>query len=178
MAARAYGLFKPSSAATPIVGAYDALATVTVGAGGQSSITFSGIPQTYTHLQVRGNAITGALGWVTLRFNGDSGSNYAFHEFRGDGSVASANQVSSGVGYQSFLHNTTVGSGVINILDYANANKNKTAQALGGYDANGSGYISATSGLWLNNSVINSFTIYSTTSTFSQYSTFSLYGVR
>jgi hypothetical protein len=169
---------KTGHLSVPIQGSYDALATVTVPSGGTSTITFSGLPTTYKHLQLRGDVITGTLGWVTLRFNGDSGSNYSFHELRGDGSTASANQVAPASAYQSFLHNTTVGSGIIDILDYTNINKNKTARTLGGYDANGSGYISMTSGVWINTNAINSITITSSTSTFSQYSTFSLYGVR
>ena len=32
---------------------FDSIATVTVGAGGSSSITFSSIPSTYKHLQIR-----------------------------------------------------------------------------------------------------------------------------
>jgi len=159
-------------------GAFDALGSVTVGAGGQSSITFSAIPQTYTHLQIRAIVVTGALGWVTLRFNGDTGNNYSFHELRGDGSSASSSAGTSGGDIQAWLHNTTAGSAIVDILDYASPNKNKTARTLGGYDANGSGYIDLTSGLWMNTSAINSITIGSTTSTFSQYSQFALYGVK
>lgn len=32
---------------------YDSIATTTVGAGGAASITFSSIPSTYQHLQIR-----------------------------------------------------------------------------------------------------------------------------
>ena len=68
-------LFAPS-------GAYDSIATTTVGAGGASSITFSSIPSTYTHLQVRITA-KGNRGIVIenayLTFNGDSGTNYNAH---------------------------------------------------------------------------------------------------
>ena len=35
---------------------YYQIGTTTVGAGGSSSITFSSIPATYTHLQIRGIA--------------------------------------------------------------------------------------------------------------------------
>ena len=36
---------------------YESIATTTVGAGGSSSISFTSIPSTYTHLQVRGLTI-------------------------------------------------------------------------------------------------------------------------
>ena len=159
-------------------GNYTSIATQTVGSGGASSVTFSSIPGTYTHLQIRATVVTGAVGWVTLRFNGDTGNDYSFHELRGDGSSASSSGGASSGDIQAWLHNTTAGSAIVDILDYASPNKNKTARTLGGYDANGSGYIDLTSGLWMNTSAINSITIGSTTSTFSQYTNFSLYGVR
>ena len=71
-------------------GAYDALATVTVGSTSLSSIVFSGIPTGYKHLQVRyivKSARTGnPLDELNLRFNGDTGTNYAQHALAGDGS--------------------------------------------------------------------------------------------
>ena len=44
---------------TPVLNSYESIATVTVGAGGTSTITFSSIPTGYTHLQIRGIAQIG-----------------------------------------------------------------------------------------------------------------------
>ena len=68
------------SAAGP-VGAYDALATVTVGSGGVSSITFAGIPTGYKHLQIRQIAkSTNTGGYILLRPNNDSTyTNFYWH---------------------------------------------------------------------------------------------------
>jgi hypothetical protein len=74
-------------------GAYDSLATVTIGATGVSSVTFAGIPNTYKHLQIRAtlktNRATFGNDGLYLKVNGAS-SNYAFHYVLGDGAATSA----------------------------------------------------------------------------------------
>ena len=40
-----------------VTNSYESIATVTVGSGGSSSLTFSSIPATYTHLQIRYMAV-------------------------------------------------------------------------------------------------------------------------
>jgi hypothetical protein len=71
-------LFAPS-------GAYDSIATTTLSSPA-ASITFSSIPATYTHLQIRGIArSTAAAGNVSIAYNSDTGSNYAGHDLYGDG---------------------------------------------------------------------------------------------
>ena len=188
--ARGYGLLNFQSSATPIIGAYDALATVTVPSGGVSSITFSGIPSTYTHLQLRGFALetAGANGiYMVIRANSDSGANYSSHSLYGNGSGASAN---GGGSQTSFFTGPNSGPTsnsnptvlVMDLLDYSNTSKYKTFRTLIGCDNNGSGSVDLASGSWQNTSAITSLTFlaYSqgVASTFAQYSTFSLYGVR
>lgn len=168
-------LFAPS-------GAYDSIATTTVGAGGTSSITFSSIPSTYTHLQIRGLSLNSANVDYVLRYNGDSGSNYRGHVLYGDGSSAIAANTFGGT-YTgndiAFNSGTTYPVAfVTDILDYANTNKNKTLRGLYGTDANGSGQIVLISGLWMNTSAVTSITITAVSGTFSQYSSFALYGVK
>ena len=174
-------------------GAFDALGSVTVGSGGQSSITFSAIPQTYTHLQLRyigqSNRTAYPLDETHIQFNGDTGANYAQHALYGNGASAAATNVTSGtdieLGY-GFLGDTSsnvFGVGVLDILDYTNANKNKVIRFLGGIDMNGTissygGRVGISSGLWLNTSSISSFKLFSPNGNFNQYSNFSLYGIR
>jgi hypothetical protein len=170
-------LFAPS-------GAYDSIATVTVGTA-QSTITFSSIPATYTHLQVRyiSNNTVNAY-YINCRFNGDSGSNYAAHELSGSGTAASASGAASQTSFQFPRSSSGASSalifagGVVDILDYANTNKYKTTRGLGGYDANGSGAVDFESGLWMNTAAITSIVLSSATGNFAQYSSFALYGIR
>jgi hypothetical protein len=68
---------------------------------------------------------------------------------------------------------------VIDILDYANTNKNKTIRSLAGSDANGSGTIWFGSIAWLSTSAITSLSFnIESGSNFTQYSSFALYGIK
>jgi hypothetical protein len=174
-------------------GAYDALATVTVPSGGAASVTFSGIPTGYKHLQVRyivqTNRGTYGISEYALNFNGDTSSNYSYHELQGDGSGASglgfANQTAiRGDGTIGTTTGGTFGAGVLDILDYANTNKYKTTRMLEGVDINGTiagygGRLALISGNWRNTNAITSMTFIPYTGTlFSQYSQFALYGIK
>jgi len=166
-------------------GNYTSIATQTVGSGGAASITFSSIPSTYTHLQLRIFAQTSRSGAITdgmnIQFNGDTGSNYSQHWLQGNGSAVTS------YGYASQTRGWLGGSGgasgyfsanIVDILDYTNTNKYKTHRCLMGTDANGSGLIEIGSGVWLNTSAITSFTILPDYSPYVQYSSFALYGVK
>jgi len=166
---------------------FESIATTTVGAGGSATITFSSIPATYTHLQIRALARTNRSAGVdimTMRMNGDTGNNYADHLVYGDGSTV---QVDLNTSYPTIniqrvasdnLSASIFSPFVIDILDYANTNKNKTVRYLGGYDANGSGRMVFGSGLWRNTSAITTITLESAySSTYNQYSSFALYGI-
>jgi flagellar hook-associated protein 2 len=78
---------------TPTTG-FVSISTVTVGSGGSAAITFSGIPQVYKHLQIRGilrgSATTTSNDQVRIRFNDDSANNYAYHMLLGSGSAATS----------------------------------------------------------------------------------------
>jgi hypothetical protein len=134
-------------------GAYESIATETVGGGGSSSITFSSIPSTYTHLQVRCvTRSSGAAANSVLTFNGDTGNNYASHWLTGNGSAASSGSSTSRASmYIDILGANASGAmwsaDVVDILDYTNTNKNKTIRVLAGQDFNGSGTIWLASGL-------------------------------
>jgi hypothetical protein len=162
-------------------GSYESIATVTVGSGGSSSIDFTSIPSTYSHLQIRGWAQSGATPRIYLRYNGDTASNYTYHflEGNGSGAVASAgaNQTENWLFINGFVATNTPAPFVIDILDYANTNKFKTIRSLHGNDNNSSGNLALGSGLWRSTSAISSIKLFPSSSTFSQYSHFALYGV-
>jgi hypothetical protein len=170
---------------TPTTG-YVSIATQTAGAGGSSSITFSAIPSSYKHLQIRaiGRDDT-APSDAKYTFNGDTGSNYSFHLLVGNGSTAASYNATS----QTFLRgapycDTTAnvfGSGVTDILDYQNTNKYKTVRTLTGMDNSTANYgqIQFYSGLWMSTSAITSITITpSGGGVWTQYSSFALYGIQ
>jgi hypothetical protein len=166
-------------------GAYDALATVTVGATAVASITFAGIPNTYKHLQLRSSLLTASGGQVVrIQFNGNTSSVYAAHSLNGNGTSAAADAVTSQSGGVLFGRvvgtSTTSPTGIItDILDYGSTTKNKVVRSLGGLDANGSGEINLISSLWPNTSAINSIVITTFGGVnFTQYSQFSLFGVK
>jgi hypothetical protein len=165
-------------------GAYESIATTTVGAGGTASITFSSIPQTYTHLQIRGMSVgTAGSQDVLMYVNGvNTSNNYSWHELRGNGSAASAgNGTNTAAMYvaSNSTDPTYPTASVVDILDYTNTSKNKTIRVLEGRDTNGGGSISLFSGQYLSTSAITSITIYTPGAyALNQYSQFALYGIR
>jgi hypothetical protein len=172
--------------------AYESIATVTVGGGGVSSVEFTSIPSTYTHLQLRilsrsPYSATVEFDSLTLRVNGDTGSNYSFHGLRGNGSTASADANSS-IAFTKLAeqvddaYSASIFTGVvIDLLDYANTSKYKTFRSLGGADTNGAGSVALYSGLWQSTSAVTSLKFFSGTGLargFNQYSSFALYGIK
>ena len=163
---------------------YESIATVTVGAGGSSSISFTSIPSTYKHLQIRwlsGDNRSGANDSpIYIQFNSDTSNNYADHQLGGDGS--SAYSYASTSQPKTWLYGggaTAFGAGITDILDYTSTNKAKTIRFLGGNDANGAGQIRLVSGLWFATpAAISTITLTPFTANFRQYSSFALYGVK
>lgn len=171
------------------IGAYEPIGVATTPSAGVTSITFGSIPQTYTHLQIRGISrpteagSTGAQ-YVYLRMNSDTGANYSRHSLTGDGSSVTAQAAASDsvirAGYQlrnGFAANIFAAS-IIDILDYTSTSKNKTVRSLNGFDSNGAGYAALNSGTWLSNTAVTSVTLFCEVGDFVQYSQFALYGIR
>ena len=169
-----------------LAGDYQSISTTTVGVSGSSTITFSSIPSTYKHLQIRllGRA-TGSFDYasVYVRLNSDSGSNYAYHQLYGDGSsAASSGQVTQtymiGQNLSGALASANIfGVMIFDFLDYADTNKYKTMRQLGGVDRNGSGYVDFNSGHWRSTSAVSTITL-TTDGNFGQYTHASLYGIK
>ena len=165
-------------------GAYDSISSVTLDATA-ASITFSGIPATYTHLQIRGIARDGTGNSILMTLNSDTGANYARHRLTGNGTVAGAVGTASinnmplfgliGVGSSA----STFAAFVLDLLDYANTNKYKTIRNLSGLDQNGSGGVEFMSGLWQSTSAVSTITLTNAGAiNFTQYSQFALYGIK
>ena len=166
-----------------VTNSYESIATVTVGSGGSSSISFSSIPATYTHLQIR--ALTSNASYSTssasLYLNSDTtAGNYRNHYLFGSGSSAAAGTDgnSAGNGMMGSGMSTGPAAWVIDLLDYKDTNKYKTIRLLNGWDANGSGYVWFGSNLWMNTAAVSTFTITTGVGTFAEYSSFALYGIK
>jgi len=178
----------------PVSGDFHSIATTTVGSGGTGSITFSSIPSTYKHLQIRfisqtNRSTADNADDVYIRFNSDSTDNYISHRLRGIPSSTESVAIPTGSGFTAILLPTAAGvtanansygASIIDILDYANSNKYKTLKTLCGIDANASpSFITLASGFWRNTSAITSITLVpGVGNTFSQYSHFALYGIK
>jgi hypothetical protein len=171
-------------------GSFESIATTTVGSGGSASITFSSIPGTYTHLQIRGNVKSNRASnindGIIVQYNSDTGSNYTRHRVYGQGGGAAeygANISQTG----TILYTGSGGATganifagfIMDLLDYTNTNKYKTMRALDGIDANGSGIIALDSGLWINTAAVTTITLTPQSgSLFVEYSHFALYGIK
>jgi len=171
-----------SAASAAAITSYESIATATF-TGSALSVTFSSIPSTYTHLQIRGFARTpSGTDQIDLRLNGDTGTNYSMHGLSGEGASVSA----EGYGTQNriFNVNSPVNDAdvycvsVIDILDYANTNKNTTVRTLQGWDRNGFGVLQFNSGAWYNTSAVTSITLASRTYNPTSISSFALYGIK
>ena len=166
---------------------FESIATVSVSTA-QAEIEFTSIPATYTHLQIRGIARVSrstTATYLRLRFNNDATTAYSYHGVSGNGSTTGTDAGAS----QDFIETlrfpgatssaNIFGAIVIDILDYANTSKYKTARLLGGADQNGSGEIWFHSGNWRNTTAISSIKLLeAVTGDFVQYSHFALYGIK
>jgi hypothetical protein len=179
-----------------IPGDYESIATVTMTSGSSSSITFSNIPTTYTHLQMRITVVSTNNDPLNIRGrvgNGsvDTGSNYAFHGMAGDSNNITTYAVTSTtfarwVGFSQGTSNSAYPyTQIIDFLDYKNTSKYKTMRGIGGGDANGtagSGEAAIVSNLWMSTSAINTIGIYTyfggTAVNFGTGSTIALYGIK
>ncbi len=166
---------------------FESISTVTVGSGGSASVTFSSIPSTYTHLQIRmmGRTDRAAVyDAVRLRFNSDTGANYAEHGLYGDGVTIASYAGTSATGSYTYrvgggsAPSNVQGAIIVDILDYRNTNKYKTLRSLGGVDANTSGgNLYFNSGLWMNTAAITNITL-EPIGSFQEYSSLALYGIK
>jgi hypothetical protein len=172
-------LFAPS-------GAYESIASTTVGSGGVGSVSFTSIPATYTHLQIRGiYRIPGNVLYFNVTTS--AGVNYGVRRHylsggNGNNVWVGSNLGSSGNGTYIDLYvggsmpANIFGGFVFDILDYANTNKNKTFRSLGGYE-DAESTINLISGYFDTTNAITSIQIKGS-STIAQYSSFALYGIK
>jgi hypothetical protein len=176
--------------AVPDTGAMFPLGMVQVGSAGAADVTFSSIPSTYKHLQVRGfmfGTDATQTGSTSFQLNADTGSNYTRHQLGGGGASAFAYAATSETkghiyGYNDNLNNSGFPMAfIMDILDYTSTSKYKTTRVLSGSDRNGAspyGDINLVSSLWLNTNAVTSIKIFIGGQNIKQYSSFALYGIK
>ena len=184
-----------------ITGSYESIATATV-SGSSNTITFTSIPSTYAHLQLRFSTQTNRATYTIddgfLTFNSDTTSgNYYTHLLSGNGNNASSLSYAGGSGggqgmFWPYAFGSTGGGtvpgiwggGVLDVLDYASTTKNKTVRFLSGSDSNGvfagGGYpaVNLNSGLWMNSASAVSTLTLKANGNFASGSSFALYGIK
>jgi hypothetical protein len=181
------GILQSQTLAAGGAGAYDLLET-TVLTSSASSVSFTSIDQSYTHLQIRMTSRldgTGTVSQLRARLNSDTGSNYNSHFLQGDGSSVSSfgysgsesyhrlsNQVNGGTTANSFQ------AGVLDILDYTNASKNTTLRHLYGFHTAEATRIGLWSSAYFQTTAVSGVEIFPSGDNFISGSRFSLYGVK
>ena len=167
------------------------IASVTVGAGGASSIDFTSIPSTYTDLVVKTSLRTDrAAGQDGLRLrvgNGsvDTGNNYSDRYIQADGASASsgsdsaANWLVAGVCVSSTSTSNTFSNIELYFPNYASsAYKSMSVDSVSETNAV-TAYANFVADLWSSTSAINTIKLLSANSAnFVQYSTATLYGIK
>ena len=177
---------------------YESIATINV-TSNTNSVTFSSIPSGYKHLQIRGiarsaySSTSAGCSQYKLQFNGDTASNYSYHQAGGTGAAtfsqnaASQAQIAMNAtwsnvgGYGSVVYVPVI----VDIIDYKNTSKNKTVRIVEGFEGNQASnnqYIMQRSAAWYSTSAITSITLDSTPGyadgSFASGTQFALYGIK
>lgn len=159
-------------------------------ASNTASVTFNNLNQyatEYKHLQIR--VTTRTSGGTTnedtfLRINGDSSSNYTWHQLFGDGSSLTSLGYPSSSSMNPMV--TTAASNtsgifspaIIDLFDIYSTTKNKTMRTFAGHNGSlGVPYALFRSGVWRSLDLVTSIT-FTTGGNFVAGSRFSLYGIR
>ena len=160
------------------------IASVTVGAGGASSIDFTSIPSTYTDLCVKLSARgTNAAVVISpiLYLNNDTSAG-SFKSLVGNGSAASSSGTSgyidAGVISSANATSSTFGNFEIYIPNYAGSTyKSVSSDSVTENNAT-EAYANFRALLWANTAAINAVKFTLGAGNFAQYSTATLYGIK
>jgi hypothetical protein len=180
------GILSAAGAGVVDLGSYDLLETQILGSA-QASVVFSSLgtySSTYKHLQIRyatRTTFAATRDPIVMRFNADTGSNYAHHQLFTNGfgpySEAFTSQTRLRAGEVSAANAATniFGASVVDILDPYSTTKNKTVRAFTGTES----FTGLFSGVYLSTSSTTSLTLLPVSaSNFVAGSRFSLYGIK
>ena len=158
---------------------YEPIASTTLGSDA-SSITFSGIPQSFTDLVcIFKNASNGSLSsnssWA--QFNSDAAANYSDTRLYGNGTSALSARSTSATTGVSLSGKIDNGVTVLHIMSYANTNVYKTCLASSEGLISGAHSVLRIVGLWRSTAAITSVSFVNNT-TFKTGAVASLYGIK
>lgn len=185
------GYFATAGGGLSYAPSFEHIATVS-GTSGSGTLTFSSIPSTYKHLQVRftGRNNSDTAGYqMRIRANSDTGNNYSSHVLRRNGTssvISSYNLTSymdSNVELIPGAQETAniVAAGIIDILDYKETTEFKTFRMNAGM---GTKYTSSVfqnvvmGGNWRSTTAISSLDFILAAGVWNTLTTFSLYGIK
>lgn len=184
-ALRPYGFTAGAGGPGP---AFELIATTLISSTTSGGVTFSSIPATYTHLQARFVTFADNGYPLVIRFNGDTSSIYSEHDLTGNRSSVTSTSTSGTSGTFAYIfgnraqHNggTTIPAvGIVDILDYANTNKYKTARTFSGIVNSSTYEVGLWSANWRSTSAITSVSFNALAGwNFYSGTRISLYGVR
>lgn len=153
---------------------YEPLASTTL-TSSASSITFGGIPNTYTDLRVvltgRTNAGVGSA--TTIRFNSDAATNYSWTYVSGNTSAASSTRATSQTSVIGpyLTNDANIATGNIDIFSYASSTLKSVLVSM-----SNASFVRNAVGLWLSTAAITSITL-SNTNAMEIGTTANLYGI-
>lgn len=159
----------------PAGNTYEAIATATA-SGGETTISFTSIPGTYTDLVIQGNTIATTPYELFVQFNNDTGTNYSVTYLEGNASAPSSGRSTTTASMaMAYSNSSNPTSTVIQIQNYSNSTTYKTLFSRSGA---GSVAVIAYIGMWRSTSAITSIQLKLTGGrSFSAGATFSLYGI-
>jgi hypothetical protein len=184
------GIIASSGGAAASTSSYESIASAT-GTGSSGTITFSSIPSTYKHLQIRGmgraSGATSAPMYIYLQLN--AGSGYAWHYLKGNGASAAASggtgatyaQLAGGGADGSWVGANILSGTIIDIIDYASTTKNKTIRSFAGVDPNdtdGSIAIASALATGLGTTAVTEVNLIAPSGNWTTQTTFALYGIK
>ena len=142
-----------------------------------NSVTFSSIPSTYKDLVIVISAKVTSGSNLSMKLNGDTGTNYSATYLTGTGSGIGSTQytnLNSGA-LDNYGYPDTSGFNITiaNVMNYANTNTYKSWLSRSNNPNNG---LAALAGLWRSTSAISNIQIF-VSSNFVTGSTFTIYGI-
>jgi hypothetical protein len=182
------GFWAAAGASSAAAGAYELISTA-FGTGSSGVVTFSSIPQTYKHLQIRtvtkNNGSSSETGkQIRVTYNGVTTASHASHALRGSGTSVIANETWTNLAYiltafgnAGSTNANVFGTCIFDLLDYADSNKNKTLRTFNGHHDTAM-YVGIQSGFFPATTAITSLTLTAGNGTYDAASRFSLYGIR